>query len=68
MTRWVPMAFIFGVSLEQMSMTSEQRVWNRQPEGGLSGEGISPLNIIGAIPSFVSSGSVSMDADIKARV
>src|SRR5262245_57319358 len=32
-----------GSALEQRGMASGQRVWNRHPLGGLSGDGISPV-------------------------
>ena len=35
-----------GSSRAQRSMTNGQRVWKRQPEGGLSGDGTSPASTI----------------------
>ena len=62
------MVIIFGTSCEQFSEASGHLVWKRQPDGGLIGEGISPLGIIYWKSSVSSSGKVNIEADIKARV
>src|SRR5579883_809075 len=39
-----PVSFSAGVSTRQRSKTKGQRVWKRQPLGGLAGLGTSPLS------------------------
>ena len=56
-----------GMSVLHLSWTFQHRVWNRQPDGGLAGEGTSPLR---TICSFLSRsvGSGTGTADSRAWV
>jgi hypothetical protein len=51
--------------LEQISLAMGQRVWNRQPEGGLIGLGTSPLSTIRLL--FFSGSGIGI-ADISETV
>jgi hypothetical protein len=43
------MSFASGALFLQISMHSEQRVWNLQPLGGFAGEGMLPSKIIRSV-------------------
>ncbi|MNY05363.1 hypothetical protein D3C86_1380830 [compost metagenome] len=51
-TRWqatkcsAPMSLKAGSAVLQMSFAKGQRVWKRQPEGGLTGLGMSPWRMM----------------------
>jgi hypothetical protein len=54
-----------GFWVLQMAIASGQRVWKRQPEGGSSGDGTSPLRIVRAVRTV---GFGTGFADSSARV
>ncbi len=65
-----PMSRSSGRSVEHRSglssrSRSQHRVWNRQPDGGLAGDGTSPLS---TMRLFLMVGSGSGTADIRLTV